>query len=54
MRFRRGGEVFYVMAGVVRWMQLLVLVEPHHPKAEPNGGLALIPMGTMLQVFFLE
>jgi transposase len=42
------------MEAVVPWGRLLVLIEPHYPKAGPRGGRPPMPMETMLRVYFLQ
>jgi IS5 family transposase len=42
------------MDAVVPWMRLLALIEPHYPKAGPQGGRPPMPLETMLRVHFLQ
>ncbi len=42
------------MEGVVPWRRLLVLIEPHYPKAGPKGGRPPMPLESMLRVYFLQ
>jgi IS5 family transposase len=42
------------MDAVVPWMRLLALIEPHYPKAGPQGGRPPMPLETMLRVYFLQ
>jgi IS5 family transposase len=42
------------MDGVVPWHRLLVLIEPHYPKAGAKGGRPPMPLETMLRVYFLQ
>jgi hypothetical protein len=39
---------------VVPWGQVLALIEPHYPKAGPEGGRPRMPLETMLRVHFLQ
>jgi IS5 family transposase len=42
------------MDTVVPWTRLLALIEPHYPKAGPQGGRPPMPLDTMLRVYFLQ
>jgi len=42
------------MEAVVPWTRLLVLIEPHYPKAGPKGGRPSMPLETMLRIYFLQ
>jgi IS5 family transposase len=42
------------MEAVVPWTRLLSLIEPHYPKAGPQGGRPPMPLETMLRVHFLQ
>jgi IS5 family transposase len=42
------------MEAVVPWTRLLALIEPHYPKAGPQGGRPPMPLETMLRVHFLQ
>ncbi|MEW9920321.1 transposase [Marimonas sp. MJW-29] len=42
------------MNQVVPWTRLLVLIDPHYPKAGPNGRRPPMPLETMLRVHFLQ
>jgi len=42
------------MDAVVPWRRLLGLVEPHYPKTGTKGGRPLMPLETMLRVYFLQ
>jgi IS5 family transposase len=42
------------MDAVVPWTRLLALIEPHYPKAGPQGGRPPMPLDTMLRVYFLQ
>jgi IS5 family transposase len=42
------------MGGVVPWMRLQALIEPHYPKAGPKGGRPPMPLETMLRIYFLQ
>jgi IS5 family transposase len=42
------------MDAVVPWVRLIGLIEPHYPKAGPQGGRPPMPLETMLRVHFLQ
>jgi IS5 family transposase len=42
------------MDAVVPWTRLLALIEPHYPKAGPQGGRPPMPLEVMLRVHFLQ
>ena len=42
------------MDTVVPWGRLLVLIEPHYPKAGPKGGRPPMPLEMLLRVYFLQ
>jgi len=42
------------MDEVVPWAQLLAVIEPHYPKANPNGGRRPFGLGVMLRIYFLQ
>lgn len=42
------------MDRVVPWSQLEAVIEPHYPKASPNGGRRPFPLGVMLRIYFLQ
>jgi transposase, IS5 family len=42
------------MAAVVPWSALEALIEPHYPKAGPNGGRRPFPVGVMLRTYCLQ
>jgi IS5 family transposase len=44
----------FEMDAVVPWMRFLALIEPHYPKAGPQGGRPPMPLETMLRVHFLQ
>jgi IS5 family transposase len=42
------------MDAVVPWVRLIGLIEPHCPKAGPQGGRPPMPLEVMLRVHFLQ
>jgi len=42
------------MAAVVPWVGLEAVIEPHYPKAGPNGGRRPYPLGVMLRIYCLQ
>src|SRR6056297_3119415 len=42
------------MDAVVPWVRLSALIEPHYPKAGPEGGRPPMSIETMLRVYFLQ
>ena len=42
------------MEQVVPWAQLEVLIEPHYPKAGPQGGRRPFPIAVMLRIYCLQ
>lgn len=42
------------MDAVVPWRSLQALIEPHHPKAGLRRGQPLMPLETMLGIYFLQ
>jgi IS5 family transposase len=42
------------MAAVVPWDVLEALIEPHYPKAGPNGGRRPFPLAVMLRIYCLQ
>jgi IS5 family transposase len=42
------------MEVVVPWQALIVLIEPHYPKASKKGGRPPYPLATMLRVHLLQ
>lgn len=48
-------EVFLAgMDRVVPWATLLAVIEPHYPKASPNGGRRPFPLAAMLRIYLLQ
>jgi transposase, IS5 family len=48
-------EVFLAeMDRVVPWAALLAVIEPHYPKASPNGGRRPFPLAAMLRIYLLQ
>lgn len=39
---------------VVPWARLEALIEPHYPKKGKKGGRPIMPLGTMLRIYFLQ
>lgn len=50
----RREQILAEMGGVVPWMRLQALIEPHYPKAGPKGGRPPMPLETMLRIYFLQ
>src|SRR3954463_7250159 len=42
------------MAAVVPWVALEAVIEPHYPKAGPNGGRRPFPLAVMLRIYCLQ
>ena len=42
------------MVAVVPWAALEALIEPHYPKAGPNGGRRPFPIAVMLRIYCLQ
>jgi len=42
------------MAAVVPWVALEAVIEPHYPKAGPNGGRRPFPLAVMLPIYCLQ
>src|SRR6187399_3292417 len=42
------------MAAVVPWVALEAVIEPHYPKAGPNGRRRLFPLAVMLRIYCLQ
>src|SRR6201996_5921636 len=42
------------MAAAVPWSVLEALIEPHYPKAGPNGGRRPFPVAVMLRIYCLQ
>jgi IS5 family transposase len=42
------------MDQVVPWQRLVALIEPHYPKASPQGGRPPMPLQTMLRIYCLQ
>jgi IS5 family transposase len=42
------------MDRVVPWRELVAVVEPHYPKASPEGGRPPMPLERMLRIYFLQ
>jgi transposase, IS5 family len=42
------------MAAVVPWAALEAVIEPHYPKAGPNGGRRPFPLAVMLRIYCLQ
>src|SRR5262245_35178598 len=42
------------MAAVVPWSMLEAIIEPHYPKAGPQGGRRPFPIGVMLRIYCLQ
>ena len=42
------------MAAIVPWAKLEALIEPHYPKAGPQGGRRPFPLPTMLRIYCLQ
>jgi hypothetical protein len=42
------------MAAVVPWAALEAVIEPHYPKAGPNGGWRPFPLTVMLRIYCLQ
>jgi IS5 family transposase len=42
------------MAAVVPWSALEGVIEPHYPKAGPNGGRRPFPLAAMLRIYCLQ
>ena len=42
------------MAAVVPWVALEAVIEPHYPKAGPNGGRRAFPLAVMLRIYCLQ
>ena len=54
-RKRTKRDVFLAeMAAVVPWAALEALIEPHYPKAGPNGGRRPFPIVVMLRIYCLQ
>ena len=48
-------EVFLAeMECVVPWDRLEAVIEPHYPKASPNGGRRPFPLRVMLRIYLLQ
>jgi IS5 family transposase len=42
------------MASVVPWPALEAVIDPHYPKAGPNGGRRAFPLAVMLRIYCLQ
>jgi IS5 family transposase len=42
------------MAAIVPWTKLEALIEPHYPKAKPQGGRRPFPLPMMLRIYCLQ
>src|SRR4029077_4371091 len=42
------------MAAVVPWVAVEAVIEPHYPKAGPNGGRRPFPLAVMLRIYCLQ
>ena len=42
------------MAAVVPWVAVEAVIEPHYPKAGPNGGRRPFPLAVMLRIYCLH
>src|SRR4029078_461637 len=42
------------MAAVVPWVALEAVIEPHYPKAGPNGGRGPFPLAVILRIYCLQ
>src|SRR6187549_3185621 len=42
------------MVAVVPWVALEAVIEPHYPKAGPNGGRRPFPLAVMLRIYCLQ
>ena len=42
------------MERVVPWARLIAVIEPHYPKASPNGGRRPFPLAVMLRIYLLQ
>jgi IS5 family transposase len=50
----RRAQFLAEMDRVVPWRELCALIEPHYPKASPEGGRPAIPLERMLRIYFLQ
>jgi IS5 family transposase len=50
----RRAQFLAEMDRVVPWAQLCALIEPHYPKASPEGGRPAVPLERMLRIHFLQ
>lgn len=54
-RKRTKRDVFLAeMGAVVPWAALEAVIEPHYPKAGPNGGRRPFPLAVMLRIYCLQ
>ena len=51
---RTRGVFLAEMAAVVPWVALEAVIEPHYPKAGPNGGRRPFPLAVMLRIYCLQ
>ncbi|WP_240462219.1 IS5 family transposase [Burkholderia sp. Nafp2/4-1b] len=53
-RVTRREKFLMEMGTVVPWQRLIALIEPVYPKAGPKGGRPVMPLATMLRIYFMQ